>query len=258
MLWRSPTVHLDAASRSEPRPAFVDGGVSVSAEDLVVRLPAISTVRAWSIVLAAADAIMCEDPLWRYFAFERSWRGGGELASMSDGSGNDYWIVFRPAGVYIRGFDHESPLSPFARDPLGLFPGLVDEVPDRLRSVLDDPACQEHGVPLVTVSMWRLASQDRWQCGTAREVSAESLVGWADPDGSNALFAQLDSEPESYARFAEEYYEREVDRDALAQVFAQRPPARDLIDALNPGRYGAALLKELAEIGYVSETPNDG
>lgn len=237
--------------------AVVDGGAPMSAQDLVSRLPSISTLRAWSIVLAAADAIMCEDERWRYFAFERSWRGGGELASMSDGSGNDYWIAFRPAGVYIRGFDHESPLSPFARDPFGLFPGLIDELPDRLRSVLDDPACQEHGVPLVTVSVWRLAGQDRWQCGTAREVSAQSLVGWADPDGSNALFAQLDGDPESYARLAEEYYERPVDRDALAQVFARRPPSRDLIDALNPGRYGTALLKELAEIGYLPETSSN-
>lgn len=88
-------------------------------------------------------------------------------------------------------------------------------------------------------------------------MSSQTLPGWGDPDGSDALFAQLDGDPESYAQVAEEHYEREVDRDALAHVFARRPPTRKVVEALNPGRYGAALLTELTDVGYPG-TPSNG
>ncbi|GGV05405.1 hypothetical protein GCM10010502_70370 [Kitasatospora aureofaciens] len=45
---------------------------------------------------------------------------------MRNGSGDEYSIVFAPAGVYLRGFDHESPMSPYAED--GVWPGVVDSV----------------------------------------------------------------------------------------------------------------------------------
>lgn len=37
---------------------------------------------------------------------------GEQMASMRNGSGDAYSIVFSPAGAFIRGFDHESAMSP--------------------------------------------------------------------------------------------------------------------------------------------------
>ncbi|MFE4802065.1 hypothetical protein ACFRFL_45945 [Streptomyces sp. NPDC056708] len=34
---------------------------------------------------------------------------GEEMASMRNGSGDEYSIVFSAAGAYVRGFDHETP-----------------------------------------------------------------------------------------------------------------------------------------------------
>lgn len=45
---------------------------------------------------------------------------------MSNGSGDEFDIVFSPAGAYIRGFDHESPMSPYVDDEP--WPGVVDQI----------------------------------------------------------------------------------------------------------------------------------
>jgi hypothetical protein len=67
--------------------------------------------------MAVLDAVL--SPSWesRYFSFDRRWAPTEELASMRDGCGNEYSIVFTPAGAFARGFDHESPLSPYRLDP---------------------------------------------------------------------------------------------------------------------------------------------
>lgn len=49
---------------------------------------------------------------------------------MRDGCGNDYSIVFSPAGAYARGFDHESPMSPYRVTPPVPWPGLFDGAPE--------------------------------------------------------------------------------------------------------------------------------
>ncbi|MFD9672648.1 hypothetical protein ACFWAO_12185 [Streptomyces sp. NPDC059981] len=69
-------------------------------------------------------------PDWesRYYSFNAGWADGEEMASMRNGSGDEYSIVFSAAGAYARGFDHESPMSPFGNDGEP-WPGVVDEVP---------------------------------------------------------------------------------------------------------------------------------
>ena len=84
------------------------------------------------------------------------------MASMRNGSGDEYSVVFSDAGAYVRGFDHESPMSPYAGD--GPWPGVLDEVPEVFRACVEEPAfCDEDGMPVVTACMWRRAGDDRWQ-----------------------------------------------------------------------------------------------
>jgi hypothetical protein len=93
------------------------------------RLPDIVTLRRRCQALAMLDAIL--SPEWdsRYYSFTTSWADDAQLASMNNGSGDEYSIVFTPAGVFIRGFDHESPMSPAVNDG-ELWPGLLDRLPD--------------------------------------------------------------------------------------------------------------------------------
>src|SRR5580765_5691707 len=102
--------------------------------DLAARLPDVATVRRWSISLAVLDAIMEPRAVMRYFTYEPAWGSSTELASMRNGSGDEYSIMFSSAGAYVRGFDHESSLSPWGQSPPAIVPGLVDGVPDAFRS----------------------------------------------------------------------------------------------------------------------------
>src|SRR5262245_65269722 len=62
------------------------------------------------------------------------------MASMRNGQGDDFFILFNNSGAIIKGFDHESPMSPYAHKPKRVWPGVLDDVPDVFRSFLDEPA----------------------------------------------------------------------------------------------------------------------
>jgi hypothetical protein len=95
------------------------------------RLPAVGVVRRWSQSLAVLDAIMSADSEYRYFSFDGEFGPGQALASMRNGSGDEYSITFTDDGAFLRGFDHESPVSPFAQAPPALWPGLLTGCPPR-------------------------------------------------------------------------------------------------------------------------------
>ena len=101
----------------------------MSAADVAARLPEIEVVRAWTRSLAVLDAVMSPEWESRYFSFDTAW-GVDEMAPMRKGSGDEYSIVFDRHGAFIRGFDHESPLSPWAQNPFAVVAGLLDDVPD--------------------------------------------------------------------------------------------------------------------------------
>ncbi len=72
----------------------------MTAEDLAARLPDIATVRAWSQSLAALDAVLDPDPAYRWFSFDAGWGADEQVASMRNGSGDEYSVTFSPAGAY--------------------------------------------------------------------------------------------------------------------------------------------------------------
>jgi hypothetical protein len=57
-------------------------------------LPAAGVVRRWSQSLAVLDAIMSGASEYRYFSFDREFGPGQALASMRNGSGDEYSITF--------------------------------------------------------------------------------------------------------------------------------------------------------------------
>lgn len=62
------------------------------------------------------DAILGPDWERRYCSFHGRWADGEEMASMRNGSGDEYTIVFSAAGACVRGFCHESSMSPYVND----------------------------------------------------------------------------------------------------------------------------------------------
>ncbi|GAA3590002.1 hypothetical protein GCM10022419_085670 [Nonomuraea rosea] len=203
-------------------------------------MPSIATVRDRSRALAMLDAIMSPEWAFRYYSYNCRWSPAEEMASMRDGSGNEYSIVFSPAGAYARGFDHESPMSPYRADPPAPWPGLFESVPEAFRAQITEAAFSDPaGTPQATVCFWRERDDAEWRTGTT------------DDGGAGRLFdVLLDGRPEAYQKFAEEYYEVAVDLEAVRSVYALRPLTRSIVSALNPEADLAGLEEDLAEIAY--------
>lgn len=99
--------------------------------DVARRLPSIPDLRVLCRALATLDVVLSPDSEDRYHLYDAAWAPGEELASMRDGAGNEYSVVFTAAGAYVRGFDHESPMSPYATDDDQPWPGVLDTAPSR-------------------------------------------------------------------------------------------------------------------------------
>jgi hypothetical protein len=221
----------------------------VSVFEVIRQLPSISIVRDRSRAMAMLDAIMSPEWESRYYSFNCRWSPTEEMASMRDGSGNEYSIVFSPAGAYARGFDHESPMSPYRVDPPAPWPGLFESVPEVFRALSTEPAFSDAGTPLATVCFWREHGDVEWRTG-----ALQSLPSGVKDDGSAEwLFdVLLDGRPEAYQEFAEEYYEVAVDLEAVRSIYALRPLTQGIVSALNPEVDLSGLEEDLVEIGYPS------
>jgi hypothetical protein len=197
----------------------------VSVLEVAAALPGPEELLRRSQALAMCDAIM--SPAWedRYYSVDSAWRPdrGERMASMRNGSGDEYSIVFSPAGVFIRGLDHEAPDSP----------GLFDDVPGVFATQVTEPAFSGGS----NVCLWRETGDDRWH-GRGH-------------DGAAWLFELLiEGTAEAYREFAEDYYEEAVDLDAVREVFAMRPLTGTLVRRLNPDVTVAYLADDIAEIDY--------
>jgi hypothetical protein len=249
--------------------------------EVAPHLPAISELRDLSRALAMLDAILSPEWEFRYYSFDSDWsrEDGVEMASMRNGEGDDYSIVFSAPGAYVRGFTHESPMSPYGDERMAAWPGVLDEVPGAFCRWVEEPTFSDvDGVPVVTACLWRLHEDGQNGSGEAgngrargcgRDVSGRNgsgrdvsgSGGWrhgtidfpeghADPDGSTALFGLLvDRTPEAYRRFAEDYYEVPVDLEAVRHVYNLRPLTKEVVGSLNPEITIADLAKDIAEIG---------
>lgn len=217
----------------------------VTVHDVARRLPEIAVLREHCRSLAILEAILSPEWEYRYYSFADHWSKGESMASMQSGSGDEYSIIFSAAGAYVRGFDHESPMSPYAED--GPWPGVLDEVPDVFRPYVEEPAFSDDGMPRVTACMWREAGDDGWRTGTIDFPDAAT----EDPDGAGYLFQLLvDRSPEAFQQWAEDYYEASVGLEAVRHVFSRRPLTEEMVSALNPEITLADLAKDIAQIGY--------
>ncbi|MFH8578915.1 hypothetical protein OG468_20415 [Streptomyces zaomyceticus] len=222
----------------------------VTVYDVARALPGIEELRDHSRGLAMVEAVLSPEWESRYYSFDAHWSETEQLASMKNGSGDEYTIVLSPAGAFARVFDHESPLSPFGELADGLtWPGVIDGVPEAFREYLTEPAfTDEDGVHVTTACLWREPADTDWHTGP---VEFTDLEDHEDPDGSERLLHLLtDRRAEAYAEFAEDYYERAVDIEAVRHVLALRPLTAEIVAALNPGVTLADLAEDVREIGY--------
>ena len=204
-------------------------------------MPDIATVRRISQSIAMLDAILSPDRDMRYYLFNAAWSSKEQMASMSNGGGDEYFILFNAAGAAIKGFDHEAPMTPYRVEPERLWPGLYDSLPSAFESFLHEPA---FSMDDATFCIWRAYEDSAWRCGVA------DFEDDPDPDGSGWMLLIFDGLPETYRSFAREYYERDVALEAVKQIYRHAPLTDDLVVTLNPELRLDDLADDAKEIGY--------
>jgi hypothetical protein len=205
-------------------------------------LPNIENLEALCRSLAMLDAIMSPEWEYRYFPFNAKWGDGERLGSMRNGSGDEYFVYFNDEGALIKGFDHESEMSPYGNDKLSVWPGVVDGVPYGFREFLKDTSMPSEDT---TFCIWRMPSDLRWQTGQIEYPNSD-----AEADGSEWLLFALDENPETYAEFAAEYYERSIDSETVRKIYAHTPLTDEIVTKLNFELKITELSPDIEEIGY--------
>ena len=213
----------------------------ISTQDLS-RLLDIAQLKALSQSLALLDAILQPDWQYRYYSFNARWADGEQLASMRDGSGDEYYLLFTPSGAILKGFAHESDMTPYHVEPPQVWTGVLDDVPQVFASFLSEPAFEREAT---TFCIWREHADTAWRRGNIVFPMRE------DPDGSADLLAILDNDPRTYQAWAEEYYEHDINLAAIQSIYRHEPVTDALIKSLNAEMSLQALEEDLAEIGYI-------
>lgn len=191
--------------------------------------------------LAMLDAIL--EPEWedRTCSFDPAWAPGEALGSMRNGEGDWFFAWFpTPETCAIRGFAHESPLSPFANPNGAPSPGLYEGLPPCFAEV---PSLGGFPPEEVTFCLWH--SGERWQAG-----AIPFPPDGEDPDGSGQLLSLLDGDPSSYVRFARDYHEKVVPIPAVRALLRGDPLTPGLVRRLHPEADLQAVATAAREIGY--------
>ncbi|MFD4787795.1 hypothetical protein ACFWN1_12235 [Streptomyces sp. NPDC058459] len=214
----------------------------MTVHDLLPLLPDPAVLAARCRAFAVLDTVL--DPVAPLPGYQSGWRDGVDLAWMENGSGDQWGIVFDPAGVLLHGFDHECDATPWREEPRAHWPGLLDGLPASLAPYTTMPEWQFDGFFDATVCAWHETGANTWQCGPVRFAPDES-------DGADWLFGLLaEGSPDAYAEFAEDYWERPVDTEAVRAVLAGAALTPALTAALSPTADFPAIAKAVRTLGH--------
>jgi hypothetical protein len=211
------------------------------------QLPEIDTLLLRARSIAMMEAVLAPDEERRRYFFSDAWRPDGKIFWMDDNAGNDFSVAFVPGGVLIKGFDHESPLSPSANDD-EVWPGMMDGIPDTFQGILGDPIFVYDGVLSATFLAWRTLEDRRWRYGDLEfpEVSASG----SDVDGSRMLLPLIDETPLNYLEAAESYYGRQIARGAAIAIWRGESLTDDVVREMNASADLLKVREEASIIGY--------
>ena len=204
-------------------------------------LPEIETLRNRLKSLATLDAILCPDRESRYYRYDSRWSPNEELGSLQNGSGDNVFVHFTPAGCIIIGFDHESAMSPYRTSPPQLWENVLSTVPADFVGSTSEPAFSPNDT---TFCIWRLFSDDNWHCGPI------DFPAGSDPDGSEGLLSYLDGDLLTYFKYATEYFEKEPCAYSIGQILKAKPLTSKLMSRLNPDATLDQIMADANEIGY--------
>lgn len=200
---------------------------------------------------ATLDIIFCEEDWLRLHNYRQGADETEAMGWVDNGAGDSLHVVFGPAGVLIKGFDHESPISPYAQNDEP-WPGIYDEVPTELAVYLEDDELEKEDV---TFCCWQqqIADSRTWHSGVLANV--EELPEDDRDGGASFLLGYLPSKVEDYLSWAQHYFDlpEPINYDAAAAIYEDAEVTAELIHILQPRRNSAQALAELKQQGCLCQ-----
>ncbi len=191
--------------------------------------------------IATLDAIISPDWEFRYFSYNSKWDQGEELASMRDGEGDEYLILFDELGAIINVavLDESENIQKEAMEQVA---------PEFLHFLETEP------IPSLgtTLCLWRKYNDLEWQTVDNQRFTDKLF------ETSMDLLFMLDGNPATYREWAVEYYEDEFSCNLdnlplqwVEEIYKHTPITQKMVKQLNPHfEDWEDLLDELEEIAY--------
>lgn len=187
------------------------------------------------------DAIIERERDYRYYSFNSEWASNELMASMRNGQGDSWFCGFGAAGAFLKGFDHESVMSPWNANPPKVWPGVLESVPRTFEAFATEPA---FSMGDTTFCIWRGFDDSAWNVGNVLYPDGD------DPDGSGWMLSILDGNPGTYRDWAEGYYEQPISLSGVKKIYEYPYLTPEMVRELNPNIDFATILADAEEIGY--------
>ncbi len=145
---------------------------------------------------ARCDAILNKNDDSRTYSYSQNWFCGADLARLDNGAGDYVQIVFLINGqAWVKGFAHESAISPHAQDKFASWPGMYQGLPELWQSWREHP---EFDVEEVSFSCWT-DDGENWQTGSV-------VLPAGYEDGSDWLIKRLEIDADQFITWGRYYY----------------------------------------------------
>ena len=204
-------------------------------------MPEIDSLRKRMQQMAALTSVLAIDYGESQFEFHPKWTRKEQMGAIKNGSGDELFAHFIPAGCFIKGFAHESEMTPYKKDPPQLWPGLFSSVPSEFQRSLNEPAFD---IPATTFAIWRLAADPTWSTDDIEFPDNEYA------DGSSDLLQPITYSHGEFADWLSENYEVDVDAGVVESVFDGQPFSESQMSTLSPSQPMHALRDAVRETGF--------
>lgn len=204
----------------------------------LTEIPAPELIHKKSKSLAVLDAIFCQKWELRYFSHNSKWSENSEMASMRDGEGDDYFILFIKSGAAIKGSQLGSPQSGFNCNTN--YPSSMDIYTE----FFNEPAfSMDEATFIICFDIF----EKRW-----KKIGAQNDDNILE-GGADVLLKWICNGPEFYKIWAEKYFEKKINIDLVRSIFDFQPLDIDHINIIASDIDNKKLYEDLDEIGYPYE-----
>ena len=204
-------------------------------------MPGIEELRNHMQRLAAVTAVFSVELGEPQFVFDPQWCNHQQVAMNVNGSGDELYIHFLRGGCFLKGFAHESEMTPYKRPDHSIWPGVLDNVPTEFTCSLEEPAFDPEAT---TFAIWRLTSDPGWSTGNVEFPAGDYK------DGSADLLKPVTFSASDFADWLAENYETDVDSGIIQSVFDGQPLSDAQMSKLNPSSPLRAIRDAVRGTGY--------